>query len=245
MISSLIPLLPALGIFASYVSASAQAATSALVQSPSTITLPVTLSPSVPGGPTSEQTLTLTENPTFNGASPAFTTTPGGGAYPNIGVVPADNPPCSSVNAIVSSCDTLASWYVLPLTVQAQCLCNIGPWDSVVSVCYETLMVAGQYYASSLSSHGLLGVCSTYGLGPTLSGSVIASISATTTPVTATDTSIGTVKSSTGSATANVTRSTTQNPIQSSTQIAATGSGSSSLARPSLLMSLLAWLLAL
>jgi hypothetical protein len=53
------------------------------------------------------------------------------------------------------------------------------------------------------------------------------------------------VKSSTGSATANVTRSTTQNPIQSSTQIAATGSGSSSLARPSLLMSLLAWLLAL
>jgi hypothetical protein len=244
MISSLILLLPALGIFASYVSASAQATTSALVQSPSTITLPVTLSPSVPGGPTSEQTLILTENPTFNGASPAFTTTPGGG-YPDIGVVPADNPPCSSVNAIVSSCDTLASWYVLPLTVQAQCLCNIGPWDSVVSVCYESLMVAGQYYASSISSHGLLGVCSTYGLGPMWSGSVIASISATTTPGTATDTSIGTMKSSTGSATANVTRSTTQNPLQSPTQIVATGSGSSSLARPSMLMSLLAWLLAL
>lgn len=225
-------------------SASTQATTSVLVQSPSTITLPVTLSLSVPRGPTSEQTLTLTENPTFNSTSPAFTTTPGGG-YPDIGVVPADNPPCSSVNTIVSSCDTLASWYVLPLTVQAQCLYNIRLWDSVVSMCYETLIVAGQYYTSSLSSYRLLGVYSTYRLGPTWSGSVIASISATTTPVTATNTSIKTVKSSTGSATANVTRSTTQNLIQSPTQIVATGSGSSSLARPSLLMSLLAWLLVL
>jgi hypothetical protein len=242
MISSLVPFLATLGAFASYASASAQATPAALArqaQTPSTLTLSLTLSPSVPGGPTSEETLTITLNPTPNGG-PAFTAPPPG-VSPEP-AVPDDTPPCASLDALVSSCTTLSSFYGLPLSAQAQCLCNVGPWDAVVSSCFDQLTVLGQYYASSLTSHGLLGLCSTYSAGPTWPTSVIANTSATTTSAaTATNTSIGTINSSTGSSTVNATKSATH----TTTQITPTSSGSFSLARPSLLVWLLPWLLAL
>jgi hypothetical protein len=234
MIRSLVLFLAALGTFASYASASAQPVPALVPRapSPSTLTISLTLSPSAPGAPTSEQTLTITLNPTPNGG-PAFTAPPPGGS-PEPAVPDAD-PPCASLDALVSSCTTLASFYGLPLSAQAQCLCNVGPWDAVANACFDQLTVLGQYYASSLTSHGLLGLCSTYGAGPTWPASVLASISATGTP--AAETSIGTMKTGTG----NATWSTTQ----SATQSVASGSGSFSLARPSLLVWLLPWLFAL
>jgi len=249
MISSLVMFLAALG----YAFASAQATPTATVPqalTPSTLTLSLTLSPSVSGAPTSEETLTITLNPSPNGG-PAFTSPPGGFAEP---AVPDDNPPCASLDALVSSCTTLASFYDLPLSAQAQCLCNVGPWDAVVAACFDQLTVLGQYYASSLTSHGLLGLCSTYRAGPTWPSSVLASISATGTPAASTETSTGTMKSSTvsatgsatGNATTGATQTVTQTLTQSATQSPASGSGSFSLARPSLLVwLLLPWLLAL
>jgi hypothetical protein len=250
MISFLILFLAAFGTFVSYASASVQAKPAALVRqahTPSTLTLPLTISPSVSGGPTSKETLTVTLNPTPNGG-PAFTAPPGGQSPEP--AVPAGNPPCSTLDALVNSCTTLSSFYVLPLSAQAQCLCNVGPWDAVVGACFDQLTVAGQYFASSLSSAGLLGLCSTYGIGPTWPASVIASITAITTgtptptptptPAT-TPPSIGATKGGTESATGNATQSATQSPTQS----ASSGSGSFSLPRPSLLVWLLPWLLAL
>jgi hypothetical protein len=239
MVSSLVLFLAALGTFASYASASTQATPAAVVRqappgvTPSTLTLSLTLLPSTSGGLTSEETLIVTLNPTPNGGG-AFT------PQPIIGIpaVPADAPPCASLDALVSSCTTLASFLALPLSAQAQCLCNVGPWDAVVSACFDQLTVLGQYYASSITSHGLLGLCSTYSAGPTWPASVIAGITATSTSAAAaTNTSIGTVKSSTGSSTGSAT--------SSATQITATASGLFSLARPSLLVWLLPWLLAL
>ena len=124
----------------------------------------------------------------------------------------------------------------------------------MASACFDQLTVLGQYYASSLTSHGLLDLCSTFGLGPTWPASVIASVSAIgTSAAAATDTNIETITIFTGSATENATQSPTHSPTQSATQSATqsptqtvtTGSGSFSLAQPSLLVWLLLWLLAL
>jgi hypothetical protein len=245
--SSLVLYLAALGTFASYVSAFVQATPAA---TPSTITLTLTILPSTSGGPTSYETEIITLNPTPNGG-PAFTAPPSGMSPEP--AVPGDDPPCSSLDELVSSCTTLSSFYGLPLSAQAVCLCNVGPWDAVVSACYDDLTVLGQYYASSLSSHGLLGLCSTYGLGPTWPASVLASITATATTATTTETSIVTINNSTGSATGNSTYSATGNPTQSAThsathsatQSTSSALGSFSLARPSFLVWLLPWLLAL
>lgn len=250
MMGSHILLLAAFGSFASHVSASPppQAAPAAVVvaraPTPSTLTLPVTIAPTAPGGPTSVQTFVITLNPTPNGG-PAFTAPPPG-VFPEP-AVPDDTPPCSSLDALVSSCTTQTSFYGLPLSAQAQCLCNVGPWDSVVSACFDHLTVLGQYYASSLSSHGLLGLCSTYGAGPTWPTSTIAKVSATSTSTATVKTS--TVKSSnvgaTGNTGSNPTLSSTQSVAQSSTQSPVPGSGSRSLAYPSVFVWLLPWVLAL
>jgi len=232
MIRSLVLFLAALG----YASASAQATPTAL--SPSTLTLSLTLLPSASGEPTSEENLTITLNPTPNGG-PAFTSPPAGFSEP---AVPDDTPPCASLDALVSSCTTLASFYGLPLSAQAQCLCNVGPWDAVVAACFEQLTVLGQYYASSLTSHGLLGLCSSYGAGPTWPASVLASISAAATPASST----GAAGSATPNATRSAVQTVTQTVTQTATQSRTSGSGSVSLARPSLLLwLLLPWLLAL
>ncbi|CZR66535.1 uncharacterized protein PAC_16436 [Phialocephala subalpina] len=197
MISSIVLFLAALGTFASSASASARATPAALVPralTPSTLTLSVTLSPSVSGASTSEQILTLTLNPTPNGG-PAFTVSAPGG-YPDEDGVPGDTPQCASLDALIHSCTSVASFFVLPLFGQAECLCNVGPWDAVASACFDQLTVRGQYYASSLTSHGLLDLCSTFGLGPTWPASVIASTSAmSTSAAAATDTNIETIKS--------------------------------------------------
>jgi hypothetical protein len=242
-------LLAAFGSFASYASASSPpqatpaAAVEARAPTPSTLTLAVPIFPTAPGGPTSEETFVITLNPTPNGG-PAFTAPPPG-VFPEP-AVPDDTPPCSSLDALVSSCTTQTSFYGLPLSAQAQCLCNVGPWDSVVSACFDHLTVLGQYYASSLKSHGLLGLCSTYGAGPTWPTSTIARVSATSTPTATVETS--TVESSKVGATGNTggsaTPSSTQSVAQSSTQSPVPGSGSHSLAWPSLLVWLLPWLLA-
>jgi hypothetical protein len=246
MISSVVLFLAVLGTFASSASASARATPAALVPralTPSTLTLPVTFPPSASGGPTSERILTLTLNPTPNGG-PAFTVSAPLG-YPDEDGVPGDTPQCASFNAMLHSCTAVVSFFVLPLLGQAECLCNVGPWDAVASACFDQLTVLGQYYASSLTSHGLLNLCSTFGLGPTWPASVIASTSAMgTSAAAATDTNIETIKSSTGSATENTTQSPTQSPphsstqsvTQSATQIVTTSSGSFSLAQPSLLV---------
>jgi len=150
-----------LGTFVSHISASTEANPAAVVHqahSPSTLTLAVTLAPSAPESSTSFQTQNITINPNYGGG-PAFTPQ-------TVPAVSDTNPPCASLDAIVSSCATLASFYVLPLSGQAQCLCNIGPWDAVVTACFDKLTVLGQYYASSITSKGLLGLCSSLGLGP-------------------------------------------------------------------------------
>jgi len=58
--------------------------------------------------------------------------------------VPDDTPQCASLDALVSSCTTLASFYGLPLSAQGQCLCNVGLWDAVVAACLDQLTVDGQ-----------------------------------------------------------------------------------------------------
>lgn len=186
--------------------------------------------------------MTITLNPTPNGG-PAFTAPPPG-VSPEP-AVPDDTPPCASLDALVSSCTTLLSFYGLPLSAQAQCLCNVGPWDAVAAACFDQLTVLGQYYASSLTSHGLLGLCSTYKARPTWPASVLASISGTSTPAAATKTSTGTVKSSAVNAPGSTTGSAVQSTTQSVTQSLASGSGSFTRAGPFLLVWLFPWLLAL
>jgi hypothetical protein len=144
-------------------------------------------------------------------------------------IVPNDNAPCASLDALASSCTTLSSFYGLPLSAQAQCLCNVGPWDAVAAACFEQLTVRGQFYASSLTSHGLLGLCSTYAAGPAWPTSVLASIStvrasaaktetmmftpATQTAMATSGSGSGTVSaaSGTGSGTASATASSSKN----------------------------------
>jgi hypothetical protein len=114
--------------------------------SPSTLTIPVMIQPSNAGGSISEHSITITLNPSPP-AGPAFTA--GAGEPP----VPGDSPPCASFNAFVFSCASDPVFYGLPLSAQAQCLCNIGPWDEVATACFDEFTVLGQYYASSITSH--------------------------------------------------------------------------------------------
>jgi hypothetical protein len=134
------PIIITLSTFASYTSASAQAKPTAVMRqahSPSTLTLTVTLSiASVPRAPTQKQTQTITLNPTYGGG-PAFTAQ-------QVPPVPDDTPACASLDALVGSCTTLASFYILPLFAQAQRLSNVGPWDTVVTECFDHLTVLGQ-----------------------------------------------------------------------------------------------------
>ena len=204
---------------ASYASATGQAG-----PAPSTLFIPLTLSPTATGSPTSTATLTLTLNPIPTG--PAFSSFPGVSPAP---AVPDDNVPCASLDALASSCTTLASFDGLPLSAQAQCLCNVGPWDAVADACFAQLTVLGQFYASSLTSHGLLGLCSTYRAGPTWPASVVASISAVGASAALTETQLGTPTrgSGSGSAVGNLTvtvtgaASATQSPSHNAAPAAA------------------------
>lgn len=252
MMNSLVWSLAALFTCISYASASPQAGPAAVVHranspSPSTVTLPYTIFPTASGIPGSVGTLTITLNPTYNGG-PAFTPPPAGQSPEP--AVPDDTPPCQSLDGLVNSCTTISGFFTLPLSAQAVCLCEVGPWDSVIGACYDLLTVAGQYYASSLSSHGLLGLCSSYGLGPTTT-TVPATTSATTTgtPSPTTETSTQTTTSGTESATGGSTSSSKSSATgtQSVTPVPSPGSGSASfsLARSSLLAWVLSWLLAL
>lgn len=197
----------------------------------------------------STEFMTITLNPPPD-PGPAFSAPPAG-VSPEP-AVPDVDPPCQSMDALVSSCTTQTSFWGLPLSAQAQCLCNVGPWDAVVAACFSELTVDGQYYASSITSHGLLDLCSSYKAGPTWPASVLASVSAlvyTGTPTPDTPAPSTPAPVTTGTATAVGTGLPTKSTTSST--VSPVPNAASALVRPSLetwgslLVSLLPWLFGL
>ena len=99
-----------------------------------------------------------------------------------------------------------------------------------MAACFSELTVDGQYYASSITSHGLLDLCSSYKAGPTWPASVLASVSAldntgTPTPSTPAPVTTGTVTAVGTGVSTKSTTSSTGSPLPNA---------ASTLARPSL-----------